>query len=150
MNKTCNRVQLRRLTVETRRRRMNQCLGESVVASVCPWFETKPSGRVTGRRSELQPNTWEERSAPEEKLQRTTVILVAVPAASALISSLPQPGTRAKRIIPPGQVAWPTYPLLFHSTVFCLRSTKISCELDISCMMACINSERIWILDNIN
>lgn len=84
---------------------MNQCLGESVVASVCPGFETKPSGRVTGRRSELQPSTWEERSAPEEKLQRTTVILVAVPAASALISSLPQPGTRAKRIIPPGQVA---------------------------------------------
>lgn len=108
---------------------------ESIVASVRPWFETKPSGRVTGRRSKLQPSTWKERSAPEEKLQGTTVILVAVPAASALISSLPQPGTRAKRIIPPGQVARPTYPLLFHSAAFCLRSTKISCELDISSLI---------------
>lgn len=48
-----NGVQSRRLTVDTRRSRMNQCLGESMVASVCPCFETKPSGRVTGRRSEL-------------------------------------------------------------------------------------------------
>lgn len=61
-----------------------------------PASKQNHQGRVTGRRSE---SSLPAPAALEEKLPGTTVILVAVPAASALISSFATAGDTCKRAL---------------------------------------------------
>ena len=80
-----------------------------------PASKQNHQGRVTGRRSESSLPA-QAGTALEEKLPGTTVILVAVPAASALISSpLPQPGTRANARYTSGTSCSANLPVAFPS-----------------------------------
>ncbi|KAK1116764.1 hypothetical protein K0M31_018153 [Melipona bicolor] len=81
-----------------------------------PASKQNHQGRVTGRRSEssLPARAGTAPGAHEEKLPGTTVILVAVPGRFRvdILLLCHSRGHVQTRVIPPGQVARPTFPLL--------------------------------------
>ncbi|KAF3422111.1 hypothetical protein E2986_10776 [Frieseomelitta varia] len=91
-----------------------------------PASKQNHQGRVTGRSSERSSLPARAGTALEEKLPGTTVILVAVPAASALISSFATAGDTCKRALYLRDKLLGQPSRCFSvAAAFCLRSANI-------------------------